>query len=60
MGVKNTFCATYAETNIEDKSRNHEYFKNQKSSVGSLAMDAVIIVNELKKVKECMGLDTTN
>lgn len=56
MGVKNKFCATCARTKTEDKAKNHQCFKNWKSSDGSSAMEAAVVVEGFKESERMYGI----
>lgn len=56
MGVKNQFCTTCARTNTESKPRNHQCYKNWKSSDGSSAMEAAVVVEGFKESERMYGI----
>lgn len=56
MGVKNKFCATCARTKTEDKVKNHQCFKNWKSSDGSSAKEAAVVVEGFKESERMYGI----
>ncbi|KAL4085314.1 hypothetical protein QTP88_027173 [Uroleucon formosanum] len=56
MAVKNKFCATCVRTKIEDKPKDHKCFKNWKSSDGSSAMEAAIIIEGFKQSESMYGI----
>jgi len=56
MGVKNKFHATCARMKIGDKVKIHECYKNWKSSDGSSAMEAAVIVNGFRESERMYGI----
>lgn len=56
MGVKNKFCSTCARMKIGDKVKIHECYKNWKSSDGSSAMEAAVIVNGFRESESMYGI----
>jgi len=56
MGVKNKFCAICARMKIGDKVKDHECYKNWKSSDGSSAVEAAVVVNGFKESERMYGI----
>jgi hypothetical protein len=56
MDVKNKFCATCARMKIGNKVKDHECYKNWKSSDGSSAMEAAVVVNGFKESERMYGI----
>jgi len=56
MGVKNKFCSKCATMKIGDKVKVQECYKNWKSSDGSSAMEAAVIVNGFRESESMYGI----